>query len=248
MRLMRVVGDRREGDGLRPRGPRPGGGGLADHPRAHPAQRHSPRSSCTRRSASGIIIAAEATLTFLGVGLQLPAISWGLMISAAAGSADYQRPHLLSSPASPLVAACSRSSSGRRATRRAGPEAALTCAPTRAATSTGGTATGPRTLLEVEDLAVEFRTAYGVVNAVNGINYTLDRRARRWRSWASRARARRSAPRRSWASSTRRAGFITTGRCASTRASTCSKLPDGRAAQGPRRQDRDDLPGRAHRR
>lgn len=29
-------------------------------------------------------------------------------------------------------------------------------------------------LLEVEDLAVEFRTPYGIVNAVNGISYTLD--------------------------------------------------------------------------
>jgi oligopeptide transport system permease protein len=45
----------------------------------------------------GVIIAAEATLSFLGVGLQLPAISWGLMI------ADSQRlllqaPHLLLFP------------------------------------------------------------------------------------------------------------------------------------------------------
>lgn len=31
----------------------------------------------------GIIIAAEAALTFLGVGLQLPAISWGLQLSGA---------------------------------------------------------------------------------------------------------------------------------------------------------------------
>ncbi|MEZ5176174.1 MAG: ABC transporter permease [Acidimicrobiia bacterium] len=31
----------------------------------------------------GVIIAAEAALSFLGVGLQLPAISWGLMISTA---------------------------------------------------------------------------------------------------------------------------------------------------------------------
>ncbi|MDP9021873.1 MAG: ABC transporter permease [Actinomycetota bacterium] len=31
----------------------------------------------------GLIIAAEATLSFLGIGLQLPAISWGLMIHAA---------------------------------------------------------------------------------------------------------------------------------------------------------------------
>lgn len=31
----------------------------------------------------GVVIAAEAALSFLGVGLQLPAISWGLMISVA---------------------------------------------------------------------------------------------------------------------------------------------------------------------
>jgi oligopeptide transport system permease protein len=31
----------------------------------------------------GVIIAAEATLSFLGVGLRLPAISWGLMIGTA---------------------------------------------------------------------------------------------------------------------------------------------------------------------
>jgi len=34
----------------------------------------------------------------------------------------------------------------------------------------------PAHLLEVEDLAVEFRTAYGKVYAVNGITYTLDER------------------------------------------------------------------------
>jgi ABC-type dipeptide/oligopeptide/nickel transport system permease subunit len=45
----------------------------------------------------GIVIAAEATLSFLGVGLQLPAISWGLMIS----DAQYriaEAPHLLLFP------------------------------------------------------------------------------------------------------------------------------------------------------
>ena len=31
----------------------------------------------------GVIITVEASLSFLNVGLQLPAISWGLMISAA---------------------------------------------------------------------------------------------------------------------------------------------------------------------
>lgn len=45
----------------------------------------------------GIVIAAEATLSFLGVGLQLPAISWGLMISIAQNRI-IQAPHLLLFP------------------------------------------------------------------------------------------------------------------------------------------------------
>ena len=45
----------------------------------------------------GIIIAAEATLTFLGVGLQLPSVSWGLMISLAQRRL-LQAPHLLLFP------------------------------------------------------------------------------------------------------------------------------------------------------
>ncbi|HET6626408.1 MAG TPA: ABC transporter permease [Nocardioidaceae bacterium] len=45
----------------------------------------------------GIIIAAEATLSFLGVGLQLPAISWGLMISQAQARV-LSAPHLLLFP------------------------------------------------------------------------------------------------------------------------------------------------------
>ena len=45
----------------------------------------------------GIIISAEAALTFLGVGLQLPAISWGLMLSEAQNRL-LQAPHLLVFP------------------------------------------------------------------------------------------------------------------------------------------------------
>ena len=45
----------------------------------------------------GIIISAEAALTFLGVGLQLPAISWGLMLSNAQ-TRVLQAPHLLLFP------------------------------------------------------------------------------------------------------------------------------------------------------
>jgi oligopeptide transport system permease protein len=45
----------------------------------------------------GGIIAAEAALSFLGVGLQLPAISWGLMISVAQNRI-LTAPHLLLFP------------------------------------------------------------------------------------------------------------------------------------------------------
>jgi oligopeptide transport system permease protein len=45
----------------------------------------------------GLVIAAEATLTYLGVGLQIPAISWGLMIDAAQGEYSTS-PHLLLFP------------------------------------------------------------------------------------------------------------------------------------------------------
>ena len=46
----------------------------------------------------GGIIAAEASLTFLGVGLQLPAISWGLQLSVSQGYLE-QYPHMLFFPA-----------------------------------------------------------------------------------------------------------------------------------------------------
>jgi oligopeptide transport system permease protein len=45
----------------------------------------------------GIVISAEAALTFLGVGLQAPAISWGLQLSAAQDRL-LQAPHLLLFP------------------------------------------------------------------------------------------------------------------------------------------------------
>lgn len=43
---------------------------------------------------SGAVIAAEATLSFMGVGLQLPAISWGLQLAAARTRIGIA-PHLL---------------------------------------------------------------------------------------------------------------------------------------------------------
>lgn len=45
----------------------------------------------------GLVIAVEATLSFLGVGLELPAITWGLMINASFRRI-LQAPHLLVFP------------------------------------------------------------------------------------------------------------------------------------------------------
>jgi ABC-type dipeptide/oligopeptide/nickel transport system permease subunit len=45
----------------------------------------------------GVIISAEAALSFLGIGLQLPAISWGLMINTATAQIT-NIPHLLFFP------------------------------------------------------------------------------------------------------------------------------------------------------
>jgi peptide/nickel transport system permease protein/oligopeptide transport system permease protein len=45
----------------------------------------------------GVLIAAEATLTFLGVGLQRPAISWGLQLAAGRESIR-SAPHLVLFP------------------------------------------------------------------------------------------------------------------------------------------------------
>ena len=47
----------------------------------------------------GVVISAEAALSFLGVGVQLPAISWGLMINTASvGGRIIHIPHLLFFP------------------------------------------------------------------------------------------------------------------------------------------------------
>jgi oligopeptide transport system permease protein len=50
----------------------------------------------------GVLIAAEATLTYLGVGLQRPAISWGLQISTGQ-SLLRTAPHLVLFPSAVLT-------------------------------------------------------------------------------------------------------------------------------------------------
>lgn len=52
----------------------------------------------------GTYVSAEATLTFLGVGLEYPDISWGILISEGQGLAVYESlPHLLLWPCVALI-------------------------------------------------------------------------------------------------------------------------------------------------
>lgn len=62
----------------------------------------APAAVVSASSLAGLVIAGEATLTYLGIGVQQPSISWGLMID------DAQRrlgstPHLLLFPAAALT-------------------------------------------------------------------------------------------------------------------------------------------------
>ena len=51
----------------------------------------------------GVNISAEATLTFLGVGLQQPTISWGVTVAEGEGFAVAGFPHLLIFPCAALI-------------------------------------------------------------------------------------------------------------------------------------------------
>jgi ABC-type dipeptide/oligopeptide/nickel transport system permease subunit len=51
----------------------------------------------------GTFVTAESTLTFLGVGLKPPAISWGILISDGQGLAVSGLPHLLIFPCAALI-------------------------------------------------------------------------------------------------------------------------------------------------
>jgi peptide/nickel transport system permease protein/oligopeptide transport system permease protein len=51
----------------------------------------------------GTFVTAESTLTFLGVGLKPPAISWGILIAEGQGLAVSGLPHLLIFPCAALI-------------------------------------------------------------------------------------------------------------------------------------------------
>ena len=173
----------------------------------------------------------RATLSFLGFGVQPPQNSWGLMLSDAEAYVDVDVEVLPALLPGPHAAAhrLARELPRRRAARRLRPAVeALMATPTpcsRCATCT-----------------VDFKTDDGIVHAVDDVSFDLAP-TRRSASSASRARARAS---RRWRSSAccRRREHHRRGRC--SRREPARPVREG-AAAGPRRQHRDDLPGRARR-
>lgn len=65
--------------------------------RCHVAPNVSATIAAYTTSLIGLVIGAEAVLTYLGIGLQIPAVSWGLMIDSAQTYYATQ-PHLLIYP------------------------------------------------------------------------------------------------------------------------------------------------------
>jgi oligopeptide transport system ATP-binding protein len=120
----------------------------------------------------GVLIAAEATLTYLGVGLQRPAADRDGAVAAPDRTPPGALPEHRPVPDSDGV-----HHAGRRIARRPRPEAALVSTSTGSLDSHSPLGTGDSAgpVLEVDDLYVEFRTRAGVVNAVNGISYSVDR-------------------------------------------------------------------------
>ena len=126
----------------------------------------------------GTIIAAEATLSFLGVGLQPPAISWGLMINEAqtavhAGAAPAALPGCVPRADGVRASSCSATPSATPSTRSCGDHGDDPAGDVGPRQPDERESRRQAPLLEVDDLHVEFRTRDGVVNAVNGMTYSL---------------------------------------------------------------------------
>ena len=132
----------------------------------------------------GAIIAAEATLSFLGVGLRLPAISWGLMIGDRA-----ELPAHLAAPAdlpglflsltvlrsSPSATPCATPSTRSCGDGRLRPRAS----PTRVGERSTTAGRSPVPLLEVDDLSSSSAPTPARSTPSRG-ELAPRRRARRW--------------------------------------------------------------------
>ncbi len=121
----------------------------------------------------GVLIAAEATLTFLGVGLQRPAISWGLQIDTGQ-SLLRTAPHLVLFPSAVLTLTVHGvHHAGRRAARRPRPEAAFMTSSRIRRDGRRRTVRSHRGARGRRPLRASSGRDRDVVQAVNGLSYTV---------------------------------------------------------------------------
>ena len=188
--------------------------------------------------ALGTFIATEATLSFLGVGLRPPAISWGIDIAdAQAGCARRRMPLVF-----PSVSCADRARlhhARRRDPRRLRPEAAVTYD-----RLSGDPPPRRSHLLEVRDLLVEFHTRTASRRVDQRRLVPPRRRARRWRCSASPAPASRS-PRRPIMGILDMPPAVISGGEILYSGADLLTMPEEQRRQVRGTGDRDDLPGRA---
>ena len=127
----------------------------------------------------GVFISLEATLSFLGIGLQPPIISWGSQISDASGiGLVLTAPHMLIFPSIFLsLTVLAFIMLGDVVRDALDPRTAMRGPTMSSQVEVLGTRGEWRPadglLLEVDDLHVEFRTRDGVAKAINGVTFDL---------------------------------------------------------------------------
>ena len=181
------------------------------------------RSSCRSRSRSGFAILAEASLSFLGLGVQPPHASWGSMLGRSTRYfSRRRRPRahpglaiLLTVLSFNVIGDGVRDSLGRDGARRT--ERSRSAEP----------------LLEVDGLAVEFATAQGWARVVDDVSFTIGRgetlgprRRVRLRQDASPSLARHGPAAAALVAGRRRAASGSSGRelAGAVRAASCSDV------------------------
>ena len=121
------------------------------------------------------MILAETSLSFLGLGLQPPTISWGVLLREAQNIRSIATAPWLFAPGVAVVLAVHRAQlPRRRPARRSRSVQQVSDAATRPPSGRRRSRpTRSPVVLEVRDLATHFPVRNGVVKAVDGVSFTL---------------------------------------------------------------------------